>query len=235
MWRRLVGGGSAQGSATRALFPDRRAAGEALASLLAERDLQADLVLAIPRGGLEVAEPVAQRFALPLDVLVSRKVGAPQHPELALGSVTRLGAVWNEELLAAYRLPPEALERASRMELVEVERRERTYRGARPAEPVAGRRVLLIDDGLATGATMAAAIEAAARAGAAAVIVGVPVAAREALARIERLGAKVVALAAPDPFVAVGAFYDDFQPVRDERCVEILRRYGAGRADEPLG
>lgn len=229
MWRRWLGG-EADGPP---IFRDRRAAGEALASLLQERGVGAGIVLAIPRGGLEVAEPVAERLALPLDVLVSRKVGAPGQPELALGSVTRLGSVWNRALLAAHRLSEEDLRRARQDELAEVERRERVYRGARPAAPVADRRIVLVDDGLATGATMAAAVEAARRAGAAAVVVGVPVAAREAVARLEGLGARVLAVATPDPFVAVGAFYEDFRPVADERCVAIMRRFEAAGADRP--
>ncbi len=227
MWRRWLGGVDGP-----PIFRDRRAAGDALALLLEARGIRAEIVLAIPRGGLEVAEPVAERLALPLDVLVSRKVGAPGQPELALGSVTRLGSTWNRELLAMHRLSEEALRRASQDELAEVERRERVYRGTHPAAPVAGRRIVLVDDGLATGATMAAAVGAAEQAGAASVVVGVPVAAREAVARLAGLGAQVLALATPDPFVAVGAFYEDFQPVPDERCLAIMRRFGAGGGEE---
>lgn len=228
MWRRWLGGADGP-----PLFRDRRTAGEALASLLQERGPRVEIVLAIPRGGLEVAEPVAERLALPLDVLVSRKVGAPGQPELALGSVTRLGSSWNRELLAAHRLSEEALRQASQDELAEVERRERVYRGARPAAPVEGRGIVLIDDGLATGATMAAAVGAALRTGAASVMVGVPVAARAAVTRLEGLGARVLAVATPDPFIAVGEFYEDFRPVPDERCVAIMRRFEVGGADGP--
>jgi putative phosphoribosyl transferase len=221
MWRRLIG----RDDEGRTLFRDRGATGKALALLLTERGVEADLVLAIPRGGLEVAEPVARLFALPLDVLVSRKVSAPDQPELALGSVTRLGAVWNEEVLAARRISAETQARLSSAERDEVERRERAFRGARAAEPVDGRRVLLVDDGLATGATAAAAVQAGLAAGAAAVVVAVPLAPREAVARLERLGAEVVAVATPEPFGAVGTFYEDFRAVPQERCIEILRRY----------
>ena len=221
MWRRLIG----RDDEGRTLFRDREATGKALALLLTERGVEADLVLAIPRGGLEVAEPVARCFALPLDVLVSRKVGAPDQPELALGSVTRLGAVWNEEVLDARRISAETQARLSRAERDEVERRERAFRGVRAAEPVDGRRVLLVDDGLATGATAAAAVQAGLAAGAAEVVVAVPLAPRETVARLERLGAEVVAVVTPEPFGAVGAFYEDFRAVPHERCIEILRRY----------
>ena len=212
---------------TAPLFEDRDEAGARLLERLRARDTTVDLVLALPRGGLPVAAPIAEGLGCPLDVLVARKVGDPSQPELAIGAVTRLGAVWNDELLAAERLSVEQVETARRAATEEVEQRERAFRAVRPPEPVAGRRVLLVDDGLATGATMAAAVRAVQQAGAATVTVAVPVGSVQAGARLRALAVDVVAVALPEPFGAVGAFYVDFQPVSDERCLEILRRAGA--------
>ncbi len=212
-------------------FRDRLDAGRRLLDLLRSLHVRADLILTIPRGGLEVAEPVAQGLCLPLDALIARKIGAPGSPELAVGSVTRLGTIWNDDFLAMFDLSPADLEAARRRELDEVERRERDYRDARPAEPVRDRRVLLVDDGLATGATMAAAVDATQRAGAAAVLVAVPVAAEEAVHRLEQMGARVIVIATPSPFGAVGAFYEQFPPVPDARCMEILRRAAERESD----
>lgn len=205
-------------------FHDRTEAGARLAQLLMERKVEADLVLGIPRGGLAVAREVAARLRLPLDALVSRKIGDPDQPELAIGAVTRWGVVWNQELLDLLRLSTSTLQEARDQALAELERREALFRRVRPPEPVVARRVLVVDDGLATGATVAAAVQALHTAGAKAVIVAVPVASEEAVRRLQDLGATVIAIATPRTFMAVGQFYAAFPPVPDEACLEILRQ-----------
>lgn len=205
-------------------FRDRTEAGARLAQLLVDRKVAADLVLGIPRGGLSVAQVVADRLRLPLDALVARKIGDPHQPELAIGAVTRFGVVWNQELLELLNLPGGTLQEVREAAMSELERREAIFRAVRPPEPVAGRRVLVVDDGLATGATVAAAVQALHAAGAQAVIVAVPVASEEAVQRLQDLGATVIALAIPRTFMAVGQFYAAFPPVPDEACLEIMRR-----------
>ena len=205
-------------------FRDRAEAGEALLESVQAEGLSFDVGLAIPRGGLPVAEVVAAGLHLPLDVLIARKVGTPGQPELAMGAVTRFGAVWNESLLEALALPESELERCLRQALEEVERREAAYRGSAEALGVSGRRVLLVDDGLATGATMAAAAQAVQSAGAESVVVGVPVAPADAVERIKQLGASVVSVSTPPNFFGIGQFYQDFGQVPDEECIEILER-----------
>ncbi len=204
-------------------FADRSEAGERLAEALVGEGAGADLVLAVPNGGVAVAAPVARALGARVDVLVARKVGAPMQPELALGAVTRFGVVWNQSLLDDLHLSETALAQAQMRAQRELERRERTFRAVRAAEPVRGRRVLLVDDGLATGATMAAAVEAVQSAGAASVGVAVPVATNDAVNRLRALGATVMALSVPPDFRAVGAFYDDFRPISDASCAALLR------------
>ena len=217
-------------------FRDRTKAGARLAQLLVDRKVAADLVLGIPRGGLAVAQEVATRLRLPLDALVARKIGDPHQPELAIGAVTRFGVVWNQELLELLHLPAGTLQDVREGAMAELERREALFRRVRAPEPVAGRRVLVVDDGLATGATVAAAVQALHAAGAQAMIVAVPVASEEAARRVQDLGATVIAIATPRTFMAVGQFYDAFPAVPDEACLEILRRAAPTPppADAPL-
>ena len=205
-------------------FHDRREAGEELAAALLRDGISADLVLAVPRGGVIVAEPVARRLGAPLDALLARKVGAPMQPELAMGAVTRFGVVWNPNALDALYLSTGAVEQARAQAAAELQRRERAFRAVRPPETVGDHSVILVDDGLATGATVAAGVRALQSAGAAAVVVAVPVASLDAVERIEAFAVRVVALSVPHRFGAVGAFYEDFQPVSDEDCLAILRR-----------
>ena len=213
-------------------FSDRREAGQRLAARLLRDQVGADVVLAVPRGGVLVAEPVARALGAPLDVLAARKIGVPAQPELAMGAVTRFGAVWNATVLKQLRIPKEAQRRAAAQAQEELGRREAVFRAEREAAPVAGRTVLVVDDGLATGATVAAAVAAVQGAGAAVVVVAVPVAAETAVARIEALGARVVVLSAPAGFSAVGSFYEDFRPVSDEDCLAVLRRVSGAAKGE---
>lgn len=183
------------------------------------------IVLALPRGGVEVGYEVARSLVTPLDVLVVRKMGVPGHAELAMGAIASGGTrVMNDDLVELLHIPPRIVELVGTMEGREVDRRERLYRDGRPQIDARDRHVLLVDDGLATGATMRAAIRAARRQGAARVIVAVPVASRDACEDVLGDADDVVCIATPEPFVAVGLWYEDFAEVSDECVRELLER-----------
>ncbi len=206
-------------------FHDRSDAGRRLAARLLSYASLRPLVLALPRGGVQVGYEVARAIGAPLDVLVVRKLGVPGHAELAMGAIASGGTrVLNEEILELLHVPARIVELVATMEAREVERRERLYRDGGPALELRGRVVLLVDDGLATGATMRAAIRAARRQGARRVIVAVPVAAREACAELRAEADEVVCSATPEPFVAVGLWYEDFSPASDEEVQGFLER-----------
>lgn len=203
-------------------FRDRCDAGRALAAELApEPGL---LVLGLARGGVPVAAEVARRLGAELDVFVVRKLGAPWQPELALGAIATGGVrILNDDLIAQAGVAPEVLEEVTARERSELEARERLYREGRPALSLAGRPVVLVDDGLATGATMRAAVAAARAQGASSVVAAAPVAPRETVAAFARDGIELVCVEAPRQFVAVGAWYADFRPVTDEEVHATLR------------
>jgi putative phosphoribosyl transferase len=205
-------------------FADRVEAGRALAERLQALAGRDDVVvLGLPRGGVPVAAEVARALAAPLDVLLVRKLGAPGQPELAIGAIAEDGIrLVNEDVLLSLGLGLDTIDRVVADEQPELERRLRAYRGDRPAVPVAGRTVILVDDGLATGASMDAACRAVAARGAARLIVAVPIAAREACDRLRAVAHEVVAVATPAPFWAVGAWYADFQQTTDEQVVQAL-------------
>lgn len=203
-------------------FRDREDAGRQLAEALQARNVAADVVLAIPRGGVPVAAPVARALAVPLDVLIARKVGAPAQPELAIGAVTRFGVVWNAEVVRMLQLSDAEIADARARAEDEVREREARFREVCPAQPVDGRRIVLVDDGWATGATAAAAVAALLTAHAHAVCAATPVASPEAVVRLRAQGAATVVLLAPTDFRAVGQYYRDFFPVTTDTCLGIL-------------
>ena len=207
-----------------ALFKDRADAGRQLAEGLAHYGANPDvLVLGLPRGGVPVAFEVAQRLGTPLDVFAVRKLGVPGHEELAVGAVASGGArVLNREVMATAGLGLGEIEVIAGRALATLERQEQSYRGHRAASEVRGKTVILIDDGLATGATMRAAIEALRSRGAARIVTGVPVAPRETCTAIASEVDEMVCTAMPDEFTAVGLWYRDFSPVSDERVRQLL-------------
>jgi predicted phosphoribosyltransferase len=180
-------------------------------------------VLGLPRGGVAVAAAVADELHAPLDAVVVRKLGLPAQPELAMGALASGGVrVLNREVLDRAHVPAAVLEEVTRREAEQLARRERLYRGSRPFPSLAGRDVVVVDDGLATGATMRAAVAACGELGPRRVLAAVPVAPREAVEAFRRLGIELVAALVPEPFVAVGVWYDDFQAVTDDEVVALL-------------
>ena len=209
-------------------YRDREEAGRALARALSEYAGNADAVVyGLARGGVPVAAVVASELTLPLDALVVRKVGSPGNPELAVGAITTLGGmVVNEHVMGALGLSKDEFERLAEQERGELESQEREIRGdAKPIEPE-GRVVLLVDDGLATGASMAAAVKAARSAGAEKVVVGIPTASKEACSRVGELADEVHCLMTPETFTAVGQWYRDFGQVATGRVRELLEAAG---------
>ena len=205
-------------------FADRRAAGRELAEHLTLYAGREDvIVLGLPRGGVPVAHEVAASLQAPLDVLLVRKLGVPGREELAFGAIASGGVrVLNDDVVSQARLGAATVERIAASELRELERRDLLYRGDRPAIDVQGRTALLVDDGLATGATMRAAAQAVRELGAGTVIVAVPVAARQTCEELTRHADIVVCARTPDPFVAVGLWYRDFSPTTDDEVRELL-------------
>jgi len=215
-------------------FSDRVAAGDALAAVLGdhpELTAGAPVVVALPRGGVPVAAPVAAELGAPLDVLVVRKLGQPGRPELGLGALAEDGApIWNDALLRDLGLTPDDLADVVPREAAELARRVARYRGDRPAEPVEGRSVVVVDDGLATGATMRAAVAAVRRSAPARVLVAVPVGSPNTCAALASAVDDVVCLWAPASFSAVGQGYDDFGATSDDEVREALAT-GASRGN----
>ena len=213
------------------MFADRTAAGRDLGRRLAEAGIGGQVVvLGLPRGGIPVASEVAAALNAPVDALVVRKLGAPFNPELALGAIAYGGVtVYNDELLEQLGLDESQLEPIRARELEELERRERTYRADRPPLAIAGTTVVIVDDGMATGATMHAAVVATRALAPARIVVAVPTAAIDAVERLERVADQVVALATPEPYFGVGAWYAQFPQLTDDEVVAALAAAHAAR------
>src|SRR3954471_20363002 len=207
-------------------FRDRSEAGRVLAEQLRPYAGRDDVVvLALPRGGVPVAYQVATELGVPLDVFLVRKLGIPGQEELAFGAIATGGTrVLNKELIERLDLPPEWIEAIDAKERRELERRERAYRGDRPPPDLAGRTVILVDDGLATGSTMLAAVQAVREDDPAKVVVAVPIADPEVCAGLEAVADDVVCASTQRPMRAVGAWYDDFSQTTDDEGRELLAR-----------
>jgi putative phosphoribosyl transferase len=209
---------------TASLFRDRVDGGRQLAECLEPyRQRRDSIVLGLARGGMPVAAEVARVLALPLDVFLVRKLGVPGHDELAMGAIASGGArVMNQEVVGALAIANDAIEAVAAREQHELERRERVYRDGRPAAELAGRVGILVDDGLATGASMRAAVQALKQRKAAGIVVAVPVAPPETCSELEREADAVVCAHTPKPFHAVGLWYDDFPQVTDDQVRQLL-------------
>jgi len=211
-------------------FRDRREAGQLLAQALAFLKGKEDvIVLGIPRGGVVVAAEVAVAIGAPLDVYITRKIGAPYNPELAIGAIASSGdVVLDEGLIGSLGVSPEYVQDETERQRREIERRLKKYRGNRPAQKLEGKTVLLIDDGIATGATTLAAIRALRKQKPAELILAVPVGPPDAVARLSEEVDKLVCLDTPPLFWAVGAFYAIFDQTSDEEVMRLLRESQGG-------
>ncbi|WP_436928104.1 phosphoribosyltransferase [Halosimplex amylolyticum] len=204
------------------MFRDRTDAGEQLADLLESRGIEADIVVAIPRGGLPLGRAVADRLGAPLDVVVASKIGAPRNPEYAIGAVAEDGAVWlNDEVLERVSVPEEYLAAERENERAVAAEKASTYReGGRP--DFTGKRVVVVDDGVATGATMRACLRLVREDDPASLVVAVPVGPPDTLDELEALADEVVAVDRPRNFRAVGAHFRNFNQVSDEDAMSYL-------------
>jgi len=222
---------------SRALFLDRRDAGQRLAAALAAPLCGDDVVvLALPRGGLPVGDEIARELGAPLDVLFVRKLQAPGLPELGLGAVVdgeHPQRIVNERVVDAVQPPAGYLDAEARRQLEVIEQRKRAFRHGRPAEPIAGRTAIVVDDGIATGGTVRAALLALSRCGANRILLAVPVAPRELLQAMPVEPENMVCLYAPSDFVSVGAYYRDFEQLSDEQAIEILDRAHRRQLEPP--
>ncbi|WP_435181771.1 phosphoribosyltransferase [Halorussus sp. AFM4] len=207
------------------MFQDRTDAGRQLADLLDDRDVEADVVLGIPRGGLPVARAVADALGAPLDVVVASKIGAPDNPELAIGAVASDGSVWrNEDLIDRLGVDEAYVERERDAEAEAARQKLQRYRGTADLPDLADKRVLVVDDGLATGATTTAALRQVRAAGADSVVLAVPVGSPDSVERLRAEADDVVAVETPPHFSAVGQFYRSFDQVSDEEAMSYLDR-----------
>jgi putative phosphoribosyl transferase len=205
-------------------FFNRAEAGRFLAKNLAAYANRRDvIVLALPRGGVPVAAEVAKRLNVPLDVFVVRKLGLPDHPELAMGAIATGGVrVFNGDVVNSLRIPDEVIDAVSAQEFTELQRREKAYRDDLPPPEVEGKTVIVVDDGIATGSTMLAAIAALRQLNAAYIVVAAPVVAAETYYQIRRQADEVAAVMVPDEFYAVGQWYEDFSQTSDDEVRQLL-------------
>lgn len=212
-------------------FTDRHDAGRRLAAALAHLKDRRPVVLALPRGGVPIGYEVAAALAAPLDLVLVRKIGAPFQPELAIGAVVDVGiggdgfdAVFDDSMIATFGIPQSYLDEAIAEARAEIERRRALYFGGRQPVPLAGTTAIVVDDGIATGASMAVALRAVQRRGPAALVLAVPVAAADTLDRLRAEVDEVVCLDAPEDFDAVGRFYADFRQTTDDEVRALLAR-----------
>lgn len=218
-------------------FDDRTDAGRQLAAKLNHYANRSDVVvLALPRGGVPVAYEVARALHTPIDVFLVRKLGVPGREEMAMGAIASGGIrVINEEAVRLLGIPQEAIDAAATEEQQELERRERSYRGGRPAPNVRGRIVILIDDGLATGSTMKAALAALRRMEPSRLVVAVPVGAPETCAEFQHEADETICAVTPEPFYAVGQWYRDFSQTTDEEVHTLLDQAAVERTPAMSG
>ncbi|MHC5745243.1 MAG: phosphoribosyltransferase [Nostoc sp.] len=219
------------------LFKDRRFAGQVLAKELTAYANDPDvLVLGLPRGGIPVAFEVAKTLNAPLDVLVVRKLGVPDQEELAMGAIASGGVrIVNKYIISLEKIPDEVIARVAAQEERELERRERLYRGNRPLRNLQGRTVILVDDGLATGATMWAAVVTVRKQQPAQIVIAVPVAAPETCQELETEIDEIVCISTPSPFQSVGLWYESFPQTTDEEVRDLLAKAAKNGEVIPLG
>ncbi|WP_131795321.1 phosphoribosyltransferase [Fluoribacter gormanii] len=207
-------------------YDDRYQAGRVLTDLLKDYEKRTDvIVLALPRGGVPVAYEIASKLSLPLDIFIVRKLGVPGHEELAMGAIASGGiTVFNEEIVNSLHISKEAINKIHKSEQEELSRRELAYRGKKPFPMLPGKTVILVDDGIATGYTMRAAIAALKQQNPAKIIVTVPVAARSTCDEIAPLVDEIICPMRPVNFYAVGMWYNDFSQTTDDEVMQLLKK-----------
>jgi len=218
------------------MFTDRKAAGRELAAALMRFKAESPVVLAVPRGGVPVAYEVARALEAPLDIIVARKLGAPGHHELGLGAIVdgdHPQSVLNEDIIRELGVSAQYIQTEIETELKEIRRRQTAYRKGRPAAEVAGRTVIVIDDGIATGGSIRAALRGVKRMGPGKLVLAVPVAPPETIAAMGGEADEIVCLEAPEYFMAIGEFYDDFRQTRDDEVIELLEAASRRSAGAP--
>jgi predicted phosphoribosyltransferase len=205
------------------LFADRVEAGRRLASALARISSKGAIALAIPRGGVVVGFEVAQALVIPLDLIIPRKIGAPDNPELAIGAVAENGTIILDDRLVKYlQVSENYIRTESEKQKLEIKRRLRLYRGDAPYPNIKDREVIVLDDGVATGYTMKAALASVRKKGAKAVIIAVPVGPRSTIDELAKEADHVVCLYTPEPFYAIGQFYKNFPQTTDKEVIKLL-------------
>jgi predicted phosphoribosyltransferase len=206
------------------LFRDRVEAGKRLASALIDFAGKDAIVLAIPRGGVVVGFEVARVLDVPLDVIIPRKIGAPDNPELAIGAMTEDGTTILDESLVKYlRVPGDYIKEESEKQKLEIERRLKLYRGDVAYPSLKNRNVIIVDDGIATGSTMKAALASVRKRGAKTIVVAIPVGPPSTIRELKKEADHVVCLYTPESFYAIGQFYEDFAQTTDEEVISLLR------------
>ena len=209
------------------IFKDRSEAGQALAKALENFRDDNPIILALPRGGLPLGYEVAKALHAPLDIVLVRKIGTPASPELAAGAVVDGDdpqLVLNENIIEMYNISPEYIEEQKVQKLKEIEHRREMYRSGRPPLSIEGRTIIVIDDGIATGATVRAALKGLRKKNPKKLVLAIPVAPAEILPELDQEIDEVICLQAPSPFYAVGGYYQDFTPVEDQEAIEFLER-----------
>lgn len=205
------------------VFSNRTEAGKRLAAALKSADKDA-IVLAVPRGGVLVGFEVADALNIPLDVIITKKIGAPENPELAIGAVAEDGTyLLDDNVVQMLGVTQSYIAAEVQRQKNEIKRRLKTYRGDVPNPEIAGREVILVDDGVATGSTLKAALRSLQKRGAKTVTVAVPVGPVDTIHELKREADKVVCLSTPDPFYAIGEFYEDFEQTTDEEVIDLLQ------------
>ena len=212
-------------------FADRAEAGRELAKVLVARKIDSPVVLALPRGGVPVAVEIARALKAPLDLVLVRKIGVPFQRELAAAAVVDGGeaeVVVNDEVVTLAGVTQDYIAEQTKIELAEIERRRRVYLEGRPRVPLEGRNLILVDDGIATGASIRAAIAALLRKSPKRLILAIPVAPRETVKLLRNKVDEIVCLEVPEPFYAIGLHYHDFHQVQDQEVVRLMRTADAG-------
>ena len=206
------------------LFADRVEAGRLLASALASAVSKNAIVLAIPRGGVVVGFEVAHALGIPLDVIIPRKIGAPDNPELAIGAMTEDGtSILDDWLIKYLQVSEDYIKKESERQRLEIERRLKLYRGEAPYPSLKNREVIIVDDGIATGSTMRAALASVRRRGAKAVVIAVPVGPPSTIKELKKEADRVVCLHTTESFSAIGQFYENFTQTMDEEVIRLLK------------